>query len=126
MFGDVEKAIRSRVRELAGARPRYGYRRLTALACTEGVSVNHTRIRRQCRDEGLRVLHRAEKGAGALASRPCWPTGCLPGIPTRSGPGFLFWPKHRHQDTEDPLRHRRVHPRGPGDQHRADAGVRCS
>ena len=58
---DIEQAIRSRLRELARVRPRYGYRRLTALLRTEGFSVNHKRIQRICRDEGLRVMRRAKK-----------------------------------------------------------------
>jgi putative transposase len=56
-----EQAIRSRLRELARVRPRYGYRRLTALLRTEGFAVNHKRIQRICRDEGLRVMRRAKK-----------------------------------------------------------------
>ena len=56
-----ERVIRERLRELARARPRYGYRRLTALLRTEGFSVNHKRIQRICRDEGLRVMRRAKK-----------------------------------------------------------------
>ncbi len=58
-----EQVIRKRLRELARARPRYGYRRLTALLRTEGFCVNHKRIQRLCRDEGLRVLHKAKKRA---------------------------------------------------------------
>ena len=56
-----EQIIRARLRELARARPRDGYRRLTALLRTEGFSVNHKRIRRICRHEGLRVMRRAKK-----------------------------------------------------------------
>jgi len=58
---DTEQAVRSRLRELARIRPRFGYRRMTALLCTEGFSVNHKRIQRICRDEGLRVMRRAKK-----------------------------------------------------------------
>jgi transposase InsO family protein len=58
---DIEQAIRSRLRELARVRPRYGYRRLTALLRTEGFCVNHKRIQRLCRDEGLRVMRPAKK-----------------------------------------------------------------
>ena len=38
-----------------GAHPRYGYRRLHALLNREGFGVNHKRVQRLCRDEGLRV-----------------------------------------------------------------------
>ena len=56
-----EQVIRARLRELARTRPRYGYRRLTALLRTEGFAVNHKRIQRICRDEGLRVMRWAKK-----------------------------------------------------------------
>jgi len=58
---DEEQRIRARLRELARRRPRYGYRRLTALLREEGFCVNHKRIQRLCRDEGLRVLRRPRK-----------------------------------------------------------------
>jgi putative transposase len=58
---DEEKRIRARLRDLARGRPRYGYRRLTALLREEGFCVNHKRIQRLCRDEGLRVLRRPRK-----------------------------------------------------------------
>jgi putative transposase len=58
-----ERVIRARLRELARSRPRYGYRRMTALLRTEGFSVNHKRIQRICRDEGLRVTRRGKKRA---------------------------------------------------------------
>lgn len=77
---DEEQRIRARLRDLARRRPRYGYRRLTALLREEGFCVNHKRIQRLCRDEGLRVLGRAKKryrvgtstlaGARLRATRP--------------------------------------------------------
>lgn len=58
---DEEEAIRARLRALARQRPRYGYRRMTALLREEGFCVNHKRIQRLCRDEGLRVVRRPKK-----------------------------------------------------------------
>jgi putative transposase len=58
---DAEEAVRARLRALARERPRYGYRRMTALLRDEGFCVNHKRIQRLCRDEGLRVLRRPKK-----------------------------------------------------------------
>ena len=59
--GAEEEHLRTRLRELARAHPRYGYRRMTTILCREGYCVNHKRIQRLCRDEGLRVLKRAKK-----------------------------------------------------------------
>jgi len=50
-----ERRLRARLRELARDNPRYGYRRLHVLLLREGFAVNHKRIQRLCRDEGLRV-----------------------------------------------------------------------
>jgi len=61
--GPEEEHLRARLRELARAHPRYGYRRMTTILCREGYCVNHKRIQRLCRDEGLRVLKRAKKRA---------------------------------------------------------------
>jgi putative transposase len=52
--GDWEKHLRAQLRSLAGANPRYGYRRLHALLIRGGYLVNHKRVARLCRDEGLR------------------------------------------------------------------------
>ena len=59
--GVREEHLRARLRELARAHPRYGYRRMTAILCREGYCVNHKRIQRLCRDEGLRVRKAARK-----------------------------------------------------------------
>ena len=60
---DYEQTLRARLRELAAARPRYGYRRLHALLVREGFGVNHKRVQRLCRDEGLRVRVKKRKRA---------------------------------------------------------------
>ena len=59
--GTEEENLRSRLRVLARAHPRYGYRRMTTILRREGYCVNHKRIQRLCRDEGLRVLKKAKK-----------------------------------------------------------------
>ena len=59
--GAEEEALRARLRTLARAHPRYGYRRMTTILRREGYCVNHKRIQRLCRDEGLRVLTKAKK-----------------------------------------------------------------
>lgn len=43
---DSQGELRQRIRELAGARPRYGYRRLTVLLRREGWKVNAKRVYR--------------------------------------------------------------------------------
>jgi putative transposase len=60
---DYEQTLRARLRELAKARPQYGYRRLHALLNREGFRVNHKRVQRLCRDEGLRVRVKKRKRA---------------------------------------------------------------
>ena len=54
---DEQLPLRSRLRELAAARVRYGYRRLHILLQREGWPVNHKRVYRLYRQEGL-GLHR--------------------------------------------------------------------
>jgi putative transposase len=52
---DPQEALRVRLRELAGSRVRYGYRRLTVLLRCEGWEVNAKRIYRIYLEEGLIV-----------------------------------------------------------------------
>ncbi len=52
---DPQEALRVRLRELAGSRVRYGYRRLTVLLRREGWEVNAKRIYRLYVEEGLIV-----------------------------------------------------------------------
>jgi putative transposase len=72
-----EESLKRRLRELAAARPRFGYRRLHVLLRREGVTVNHKRIERLYREEGLAVRRRTRKrvaqdgrGRAAVPERP--------------------------------------------------------
>lgn len=56
-----EAWLRQRLRDLANERPRFGYRRLHSLLLREGVRVNHKRVERLYRDEGLAVRRRKRK-----------------------------------------------------------------
>src|SRR5215831_1058060 len=56
-----QSALRLRMRDLAHARPRFGYRRLWVLLRREGWRVNHKRVRRLYRLEGLQVRMRVRR-----------------------------------------------------------------
>jgi len=80
--------LRHRLRELAAARVRYGYRRLHVLLQREGWRVNHKRIYRLYREEGLALRARRRKKRVSLprvtpppATRPHerWSMGFLAG-----------------------------------------------
>ena len=52
-IADYEDALTSRIVALASQYGRYGYRRVTAMLRTEGWQVNHKRVERIWRKEGL-------------------------------------------------------------------------
>src|SRR5437868_10348615 len=52
---DAEAALARRIEELAGAHPRFGYRRIWALLDREGWTVNKKAVRRLYRKAGLKV-----------------------------------------------------------------------
>jgi len=58
---DDEDALTRRILELASCYGRYGYRRITALLCREGWRVNHKRVERIWRREGLKVPKKQPK-----------------------------------------------------------------
>ena len=69
--------MRARLRELAASRVRYGYRRLHVLLQREGWPVNHKRVLRLYRLEGLTLRRKARKKrlslprvVGPVATRP--------------------------------------------------------
>ena len=57
----MRKHLRSEIVRLARQFGRYGYRRITALLHIEGWSVNHKRVERIWRKEGLKVPKRQPK-----------------------------------------------------------------
>jgi putative transposase len=75
--GPEDESIRQRLRELAALRKRFGYRRLYVLLRREGVVVNHKRVYRLYREEGLSLRRRKRKrltsegrGPGEAATAP--------------------------------------------------------
>jgi putative transposase len=66
-----DAALRNRLRELAAQRPRFGYRRLHVLLQRAGIKVNHKRVERLYREEGLAVRRRRRKSlTRVLRGRP--------------------------------------------------------
>jgi len=68
-----DRALRMRVKELAYARPRYGYRRLTVLLQRDGWPVNHKRVYRIYGEEGLLVRTKRRKKRAARRRLPLLP-----------------------------------------------------
>lgn len=53
--------LRSRIQELAGQRPRWGYRRIHVMLTREGWAVNRKRVLRLYREEGLAVRRKGRR-----------------------------------------------------------------
>jgi putative transposase len=70
---DPQTALRMRLRELAMARVGYGYRRLHVLLWREGWRVNHKRVYRLYRDEGLGMRKRTPRRRKACIKRELRP-----------------------------------------------------
>jgi putative transposase len=66
----ADEELRERLRELAGERRRFGYRRLRVLLRREGWAVNHKRVYRLYGEEGLAVPPRKRKRLKAAARIP--------------------------------------------------------
>ena len=63
--------VRQRLRALAHRRPRFGYRRLGVLLRRDGFVINHKRVHRLYREEGLALRRRRRKrAASAVRVRP--------------------------------------------------------
>lgn len=69
---DPQNELRQRLRDLAGSRPRYGYRRLTVMLRREGWKVNTKRVYRIYREEnlGVRTARRKKHSAHARVPLP--------------------------------------------------------
>lgn len=59
--GERDVGLRAKLKELAAKRMRFGYRRLTALLVREGFVVNHKRVYRLYREEGLAMRIRQRR-----------------------------------------------------------------
>lgn len=56
-----QSALRGRIREIAAARPRFGFQRIHVMLRREGWQVNHKRVRRLYRLEGLQLRMRMRR-----------------------------------------------------------------
>ena len=70
--GERDAALRTRLKELAAKRMRFGYRRLTAMLLREGMPVNHKRVYRLYREERLvmRIRRRRRIRWSGIATNP--------------------------------------------------------
>ena len=70
--GGRDRELRQRLKELAAKRMRFGYRRLTAILVSEGLEVNHKRVYRLYREEGLamRIRQRRRIRWNGTVTRP--------------------------------------------------------
>lgn len=66
----AEERLRDRLRALAAERPRFGYRRLTVLLRREEGAINHKRVYRLYRADGLSVRRRARKRVARTLRTP--------------------------------------------------------
>jgi len=78
--GNDEAALTSDIIRLATRYGRYGYKRITALLRVEGWVVNHKRVERIWRQEGLKVPQKHKKrgrlylnDGSCIRLRACWP-----------------------------------------------------
>ncbi len=87
---DREAPLTKQIVELATQYGRYGCRRITALLRTEGWRVNHKRVERIWRQEGLKVLQKQPNAAGygSTMVRVC---GCVQSTRAMSGAMISCW-----------------------------------
>ena len=75
---DDEQLVRDRIVELAREYGRYGYRRVTVLMRMQGWLVNHKRVQRIWRSEGLKVPKRQPKRGELYTRLPVTQSICYP------------------------------------------------
>lgn len=71
---DDQAYLRSRIREIAAARVRFGHRRIYIVLRREAIVVNHKRVRRLYREEGLNLRLRRPRRHVSAAQRVERPT----------------------------------------------------
>ncbi|AEQ53559.1 transposase [Pelagibacterium halotolerans B2] len=62
--------VRERMREIAAERRRFGYRRIGIMLEREGITMNHKKLRRLYREEGLAVKRRRGRKRATGSRRP--------------------------------------------------------
>lgn len=67
---DKQAFLRMRIREIAHTRVRFGYRRIHVLLCREGWQVNHKRVYRLYREEGLNLRRKVYKRQKSTTRAP--------------------------------------------------------
>lgn len=67
---DPQDFLRSRIREIASIRVRYGYRRIHVLLQREGFKVNHKRVYRLYKEEGLHLSRPSHHWHKSLVRTP--------------------------------------------------------
>lgn len=77
---DPDAALRSWLRDWARAHPRRGFRNAYADARGEGCNVNHKKIQRLWREEGLRVPQRRRRKRLGTSTAPDRPTADAPNL----------------------------------------------
>ena len=90
---DPDAALRAWLREYAGKHPRWGHRRAYHDARGEGWTVNHKKIQRLWREEGLRVVvKRRRKRVGSSTAPP---------VPSATGPNMVWAIDFQFDSTTD-------------------------
>ena len=96
-----QAALRMRIKEFAEVRVSYGYRRIHVLLLREGWKVNHKRVYRLYKQEGLTMRskkpwrrhvsgkNRIERPVATTGMRPGRWTSCLTSCSTATGSGSL-------------------------------------
>lgn len=64
-----DTALRERIKEIAAARVRYGYQRIHVLLRREGWLVNHKKVHRIYKEEGLNLRSKRPRQRVAAANR---------------------------------------------------------
>jgi transposase InsO family protein len=77
---DPDAALREWLRQYAKAHPRWGFRRAYHDARGEGWSVNHKKVQRLWRDEGLRVPQRRRRKRVGTSTTTTTPTAHAPNV----------------------------------------------
>jgi putative transposase len=73
-----QNPLRIRLRDLAAARVRWGYRRLHVLLQREGWKVNHQRVYRLYKQQGLELRIKQRRQKRAAVPRVPWPPAVAP------------------------------------------------